>query len=158
MPETAMNKNSEPVLCEDEIRGARQIPAMQTETQTQPMRSAAHRYFGCGMARPDPRHDLAAPLAIDNIRQSQAPISCPIPKDDSRKVSRRAPKENLSCIKCHGITRLYMRCGQMDAGYMPWLPSRRAKGAQTSQGLFAAPQAERQHWQGRIRLDSSAIA
>src|SRR5690606_13792043 len=65
VPETAVNKDYEPVLRQHDIRASGQVEAMQTEAPPHRMEGAAHKMLGLGVAPFHAPHILAAPFGVE---------------------------------------------------------------------------------------------
>ena len=69
VPEAAVDEHREPVPSKNEIGTAGKLSTMQPKPEPHTVSGPADSQLGHGIARPDTRHHLAAPLAIDNIHQ-----------------------------------------------------------------------------------------
>ena len=73
MPEAAMNENGDSVTCEDQIRRAWEVLAVKSEAQAHSMGGPTHRNLRHGITSANARHDLAPPLAIENVGHAWNP-------------------------------------------------------------------------------------
>jgi len=67
VPETTMHENRQPMPRKNEVGTTGQIFPVKPKPVTQPVRDAPHNHFRRRIARPDARHDLAAPSPVDDI-------------------------------------------------------------------------------------------
>jgi len=67
MPETAMYKNYSPVLGQNDIRLARELPCVKTVAKAGSMKRATHQHFRLGILASDPGHHPGARLLVDDI-------------------------------------------------------------------------------------------
>ena len=75
VPEAAMNENGDSVTCEDQIRRAWEVLAVKSEAQAHTMGGPTHRNLRRCIARANARHDLAPPLAIEDVGHAWNPCS-----------------------------------------------------------------------------------
>lgn len=68
VPETAVHEKHGPEAGEDDVRPARQMTAMEPETETERMKTPAQGHLRFRVGSPNPSHDLAADLGGNDIR------------------------------------------------------------------------------------------
>ena len=70
-----MNHDHGPVPRKHKIRGAGKIPAVEAEPEPESVRDPANDHLRLGVAVPDPGHDLASFLGIEDIGHG---VACPV--------------------------------------------------------------------------------
>jgi len=72
MPETSVNENADSVSRQNDVRIARQIAAVKSETISHRVQQSANCELGLGVLSPNTRHQLASLLGAKKIQKRAA--------------------------------------------------------------------------------------
>lgn len=72
MPEASVDEYRQTVPRKDQIRTTGEIPAVQAETEAEPVSNPTDNKLGSGITSPDFGHDFTSPLLVHNVRHRSA--------------------------------------------------------------------------------------